>query len=243
MLRIQGLQHGVQRPALAVAPAIRDAQKEQMARCLHVSHCRGAGRGDRRVLFPEVLRRGIVPDLVTDQTSLLAVAINAADPDGTVVSVIADLSAVGGPVNQPLTQSSTPPDLWSATVLLVPTLSGAQTILTPWSSPTDYKNNQSQIPQAVQDKFTSLAAAMKGLTGLSTGNAIEAGLGAAWGEDPRYFQSPDRGFGARVKYVIKTTFFAPNRDEHWRVAYARHAGGPEARRSAVRTRRPRGEAP
>lgn len=62
------------------------------------------------------------------------------------------------------------------------------------------------------------------LTGLSTGNAVEAGLGAAWGEDPRYFQSPDRGFGARVKYVIKTTFFAPNRDEHWRVAYARHAG-------------------
>jgi hypothetical protein len=46
--------------------------------------------------------------------------------------------------------------------------SGAQTILTPWSSPTDFKNNQSQIPQAVQDKFTSLAAAMKGLTGLPT---------------------------------------------------------------------------
>ena len=46
--------------------------------------------------------------------------------------------------------------------------SGAQTILTPWSSPTDYKNNQGQIPQAVQDKFSSLAAALKQKTGFPT---------------------------------------------------------------------------
>ena len=62
------------------------------------------------------------------------------------------------------------------------------------------------------------------LTGVSTGNAIEAGLGAVWGEDPRYFRSPDQHFGARVKYVIKTTFMAPGRDGKWRIAYARHAG-------------------
>src|SRR5678815_5573231 len=37
------------------------------------------------------------------------------------------------------------------------------------------------------------------LTGISTGNAIEAGLGAVVGEDPRYFQSPDHAFGARLK--------------------------------------------
>jgi hypothetical protein len=46
--------------------------------------------------------------------------------------------------------------------------SGAQTILTPWSSPTDYKNNQSTIPQAVQDKFTALANTLKQKTGLGT---------------------------------------------------------------------------
>jgi hypothetical protein len=45
------------------------------------------------------------------------------------------------------------------------------------------------------------------LTGVSTGNAIEASLGSLWGEDPRYFPSPRRGFGTRVKYVIKTTFW------------------------------------
>jgi hypothetical protein len=62
------------------------------------------------------------------------------------------------------------------------------------------------------------------LTGVSTGNAIEATLGAAWGEDPRYFPSPNRGFGARVKYIIKTTFLAPRRDGRWNLAYARYAG-------------------
>jgi hypothetical protein len=62
------------------------------------------------------------------------------------------------------------------------------------------------------------------LTGVSTGNAIEASLGAVWGEDPRYFRSPDRAFGLRVKYVIRTTFTAPRRDGRWRPAYARYAG-------------------
>lgn len=62
------------------------------------------------------------------------------------------------------------------------------------------------------------------LTGIASGNGIEAGLGGLIGEDPRYFQSPDRALGARVKYVIKTTFLAPNRNGQWRVAYARHAG-------------------
>ena len=62
------------------------------------------------------------------------------------------------------------------------------------------------------------------LTGVSTGNAIEASLGSLWGEDPRYFQSPRRGFGTRVKYVIKTTFVAPRRDGTLHPAYARYIG-------------------
>jgi hypothetical protein len=62
------------------------------------------------------------------------------------------------------------------------------------------------------------------LTGVSVGNAIEATLGAAWGEDPRYFSSPNRGFGSRLQYVIKTTFLAPDRKGRFRPAYARFAG-------------------
>jgi hypothetical protein len=36
--------------------------------------------------------------------------------------------------------------------------------------------------------------------------------------------SPDHALGARLKYVIKSTFMAPSRDGRWHVAYARHAG-------------------
>ena len=62
------------------------------------------------------------------------------------------------------------------------------------------------------------------LTGVSTGNAIEAALGAIWREDPRYFRSPDHAFKMRVKYVIVASFTAPGPDGHFRPAYARYAG-------------------
>jgi hypothetical protein len=62
------------------------------------------------------------------------------------------------------------------------------------------------------------------LTGVATGNLIEATLGSAWGEDPRYFRSGQSGFGRRAKYVVKTTFLAPNRSGQWRPAYARYVG-------------------
>ena len=62
------------------------------------------------------------------------------------------------------------------------------------------------------------------LTGISTGNAIEGALGALWGEDPRYFPSPRRGFGTRTKYVIQSSFLAPYHDGQWHPAYARYLG-------------------
>jgi len=62
------------------------------------------------------------------------------------------------------------------------------------------------------------------LTGVSSGSAMEASMGAIWGEDPRYFPLPNRVFGARVKYVISSTFAAPGRNGRFRTAYARFAG-------------------
>jgi hypothetical protein len=62
------------------------------------------------------------------------------------------------------------------------------------------------------------------LTGVSVGNAMEAGLGAIWGEDPRYFRLGDGGFKSRVKYVVLASFMAPAPDGRWRPAYARYAG-------------------
>lgn len=59
------------------------------------------------------------------------------------------------------------------------------------------------------------------LTGVSTGNAIEASLGAAWGEDPRYFHTVHTSFGERTKNIVDLTFRAYHPDGERHLAYAR----------------------
>jgi hypothetical protein len=61
------------------------------------------------------------------------------------------------------------------------------------------------------------------LTGISTGNVIEAGLGAAWGEDPRYRRSGQGGFGNRIGHAVKMTFFDKSSSGGTMPAYARYA--------------------
>ena len=60
------------------------------------------------------------------------------------------------------------------------------------------------------------------LTGVATGNLMEAGLGAVWGEDPRYFPAYRERFKARVKNVIVMTFLAHDREGAVVPAYARY---------------------
>lgn len=62
------------------------------------------------------------------------------------------------------------------------------------------------------------------LTGVSTGNAMEAGLGALWGEDPRYFRTEGQPFKKRVVNIIDLTFRAYRDDGQRHFAYARMAG-------------------
>ena len=60
------------------------------------------------------------------------------------------------------------------------------------------------------------------LTGISTGNAMEATLGTAWSEDPRYFHTIHSPFGSRVKNVVDLTFRAYRADGERHLAYARY---------------------
>jgi hypothetical protein len=60
------------------------------------------------------------------------------------------------------------------------------------------------------------------MTGIVTGNAMEASIGAIWGEDPRYFRVPDQRFRARVTNVVKQTFVARHEDGSFEPAYARY---------------------
>jgi hypothetical protein len=64
------------------------------------------------------------------------------------------------------------------------------------------------------------------LSGVSTGNAMNAGLGALWGEDPRYFTATGRPFGARMRNIVTYTFMARRPDGHLAPAYARYIATP-----------------
>lgn len=60
-------------------------------------------------------------------------------------------------------------------------------------------------------------------SGISVSNMMEAGMGALWGEDPRYFRVPGEPIGARIHNVIKQTFVARRGyDGHFGLAYARY---------------------
>jgi hypothetical protein len=60
------------------------------------------------------------------------------------------------------------------------------------------------------------------LSGVSASNAVEASLGAAWGEDPRYFHTVHAPFKERVKNIVDLTFRAYGRDGERHPAYARY---------------------
>lgn len=55
-------------------------------------------------------------------------------------------------------------------------------------------------------------------------NGIEGGLGALWGEDPRYIHSGRKGLWPRVGYALKTSVLAQGRDGRLHPAWARYAG-------------------
>jgi hypothetical protein len=55
-------------------------------------------------------------------------------------------------------------------------------------------------------------------------NSIEAGLGALWGEDPRYIRAPRGSVRSRVAYAVKTVVLAPRSDGQLKPAWGRFAG-------------------
>jgi len=57
---------------------------------------------------------------------------------------------------------------------------------------------------------------------------MEAGLGAIWGEDPRYFRDAGAPFKNRLAHVFKMTFLARNRDGNLMPAYARFIAIPSS---------------
>jgi hypothetical protein len=61
------------------------------------------------------------------------------------------------------------------------------------------------------------------LIGVSVSNTMESGLGAVWGEDPRYERAEGQSFTHRAGHIFQWTFMARNRDGRMVPAYARYA--------------------
>jgi hypothetical protein len=54
-------------------------------------------------------------------------------------------------------------------------------------------------------------------------NTLEAGLGAIWGEEPRYVPSGRKGIWPRARYAMKTVFLSQRRDGRLAPAWGRYA--------------------
>jgi hypothetical protein len=59
------------------------------------------------------------------------------------------------------------------------------------------------------------------LPGVAVSNTMEAGLGAFWGEDPRYTRDAGAPFTHRVGHAVEMTFMAKSRDGGIMPAYGR----------------------
>jgi len=55
-------------------------------------------------------------------------------------------------------------------------------------------------------------------------STLEAGVGAIWGEEPRYIPSGRKGIWPRARYAIRTTVMSQRRDGHLAPAWGRLAG-------------------
>jgi len=55
-------------------------------------------------------------------------------------------------------------------------------------------------------------------------SSLEAGVGAIWGEEPRYIPSHRSGFWSRTGFAATTVFLAQRRDGHLAPAWGRYVG-------------------
>jgi hypothetical protein len=87
-----------------------------------------------------------------------------------------------------------------------------------WMTATDWPREWSQNAGGFSRRYADGAAAG------AISNSLEAGLGAFWGEDPRYIRSGRSGTWLRVRHAMTTVALAPRRDGHLAPAWGRLAG-------------------
>ena len=97
-------------------------------------------------------------------------------------------------------------------LLVVGPLSAAWS--TAWNTPEEWGQSWSGFGKRYLQREANVAIS----------NTIEAGLGAIWGEDPRFVRSHRQGIWPRARFAMKTVLLAPRRDGHLAPAWGRYAG-------------------
>jgi len=131
--------------------------------------------------------------------------------------------AAAAVVSQPLTPTPTPIDgqqrvNWIVSGSIGPGSLGvgafASVCQTGWNTPHEWGRTWSGLGKRYLAREADVTIS----------NSIEAGLGAIWGEDPRYISAPRRSVGSRIGYAAKTVLLAPRRDGRLAPAWGRYAG-------------------
>src|SRR5712671_8182250 len=95
---------------------------------------------------------------------------------------------------------------WVTTSTLGPTSLLGASLGAGWSTLTDARPSYDRH----WDGFGKRAGI--NVAGSAVSNTMEAGLGAAWGEDPRYTRDAEGPLKSRLGHVFKMTFMARNSD-------------------------------
>ena len=108
---------------------------------------------------------------------------------------------------------------WIVDGMLGPRSLAVGAITATWNTGLQIPDEWSRSPFAFRERYLQREA------DVAISNTLEAGLGALWGEDPRYIRAP-RGSATRSRFAhaFKTVVLAPRADGQLKPAWGRFAG-------------------
>ena len=127
--------------------------------------------------------------------------------------------------NQPPTVEQAPPPItsverinWIVDGMLGPRSLAVGVLASTWQTSWRIPDEWSRSAFGFRERYLEREA------DVAISNTIEAGLGALWGEDPRYIRAPRGSVRSRAAYAIKTVVLAPRADGQLKPAWGRFAG-------------------
>jgi hypothetical protein len=107
---------------------------------------------------------------------------------------------------------------WIVDGMLGPRSLGVGVLAATWQMSWDTPREWPRSPFGFSQRYLEREA------DVAISNTIEAGLGALWGEDPRYFRAPRGSVRSRAGHALKTVVLAPRPDGQFKPAWGRFAG-------------------